>query len=114
VLAAVHRLHRPDDFRRVMRHGRRAGRGAVTVHVSFDSAATSGVRVGLVVSKTVGGSVVRHRVARRLRHICADLLPAIAPGTDIVIRANPVAAQAKSEVLRADVRAALVRLGVTS
>jgi len=86
----------------------------VTVHVVLDPAAATSARIGLVVSKTVGGSVVRHQVARRLRHICAELVPAMTPGTDIVIRANPAAAQAKSDVLRADVRAALARLGVPS
>jgi len=112
VLAAEHRLNRPDDFRRVIRHGRRSGRGAVTVHLVVDPAAATEVRVGFVVSKSVGGSVVRHRVARRLRHVCAEIVPAIDAGTDIVVRANPAAAQATSEVLRADVRAALARLGV--
>ena len=38
-------------------------------------------RAGFVVSKAVGGSVVRHRVARRLRHLVAPRLAELPPGT---------------------------------
>ena len=37
-------------------------------------------RAGLVVSRAVGGSVVRHRVARRLRHLLRPRLATPAPG----------------------------------
>lgn len=54
------------------------------------------VRVGFVVSKQVGGSVVRHRVTRRLRAQMWDRLSRIPLGSDIVIRANPAVSQASS------------------
>ena len=58
-------------------------------------------RVGLVVSKAVGGSVVRSRVKRRLRHLAATELPGTPAGTDLVLRALPAAAT-RPEQLPAD------------
>jgi ribonuclease P protein component len=67
-------------------------------------------RAGLVVSKAVGGSVVRTRVARRLRHQLRPLVPLLPAGTDLVVRAAPAAATAPSVALGQDLRAALDRL----
>jgi ribonuclease P protein component len=53
-------------------------------------------RVGFVVSKAVGGAVVRNRVKRRLRAQMATRVDRIPAGTDVVVRANPIAAQAIS------------------
>lgn len=69
-------------------------------------------RVGLVVSKSVGNAVVRHRVSRRLRHVMADFLTLLPEGTDVVLRARPAAAGASSTELAADVRSGLRRIGV--
>jgi ribonuclease P protein component len=59
------------------------------------------------VSKAVGNSVVRHRVARRLRHLMAPRLADLPAGADVVVRALPAAAQASSEALSADLEGAL-------
>jgi ribonuclease P protein component len=64
-------------------------------------------RVGLVVSKAVGGSVVRHRVARRLRHVMRDRLELLPPGSQVVIRALPRSATAESALLGAELDRAL-------
>ena len=72
-----------------------------------------GPRFGLIVSKAVGNSVIRHRVARRLRHICAQVQPELPAEIDIVIRALPGAAAAGSDDLLRQLRAALRRLGAT-
>ncbi len=69
-----------------------------------------GPRFGLIVSKAVGPAVVRHRVARRLRHICAELTADISAEVDIVIRALPGAAGADSDELRRQLRSGLRRL----
>ena len=71
-------------------------------------------RAGLVVSKAVGGSVVRSRVARQLRHLLRAALPALPPGTRLVVRAAPGAATAGSAALDKDLRTALQRLAPTS
>jgi ribonuclease P protein component len=70
----------------------------------------SGPRVGFVVSKAVGNSVVRHRVARRLRHVVRDRLGTLPPGSSLIVRALPSAAGASSAEFRQDFDAALRRL----
>ena len=106
MLAAVHRLRASAEFTHTVRRGRRAGRSLVSVHllVMPDGAPA---RVGLVVSKGVGGSVVRHRVARRLRHLMRDRVEALPVGARLVVRAAPGAATATSAQLGADLDGAL-------
>jgi ribonuclease P protein component len=67
-------------------------------------------RIGFVVSKAVGNSVVRHRVVRRLRHVLRDRLGTVRPGCTLVVRALPPAATAASAALGSDIDAALRRL----
>jgi ribonuclease P protein component len=68
-------------------------------------------RFGLIVSKAVGPAVTRHRVARRLRHICSQLLPELPSTSDIVIRALPGSAELSSRDLHRQVRSGLKKLG---
>lgn len=56
-------------------------------------------RVGLIVSKAVGNSVVRHQLSRRLRHTCRTLLPGMPKSVDIVIRTLPGAQLVPSQCL---------------
>ena len=48
--------------------------------------------MGFVVSKAVGGSVVRHRVTRRMRAAVAPRLASLPNGSMLVLRALPAAA----------------------
>ncbi|TWF77506.1 ribonuclease P protein component [Pseudonocardia hierapolitana] len=64
-------------------------------------------RAGLVVSKAVGGSVVRHRVSRRLRHLLAPRLGELPAGAMLVVRALPPAADATSAELGDDLDAGI-------
>jgi len=66
-------------------------------------------RAGFVVSKAVGGSVVRHTVARRLRHLVRPRLAGLPRGSRLVVRALPASATASSAALEADLDAALAR-----
>jgi ribonuclease P protein component len=109
VLAAEHRLRSSAEFTQVVRRGRRAGRPTLTAHLLVTSSGEP-PRAGLVVSKAIGGSVVRHRVARRLRHLLRDRLPSLAPGTLLVLRAAPSAGTSSSAALGADLDLALARL----
>ncbi|MGH3623357.1 MAG: ribonuclease P protein component [Sciscionella sp.] len=119
MLPAAARLRHSDDFRSVVRRGRRAGRPRLVVHAlaSHDSdgnpagsACPVRPRVGFVVSKAVGNSVVRHRVVRRLRHLVLDRLDRLPPGSSLVVRALPSAGTATSAQLGSDLDAALRRL----
>jgi len=67
-------------------------------------------KVGFVVSKGVGNSVVRHRVSRKLRHLVRDRLTTLPPGSSLVVRALPPSAGATSAELATDLDAALRRL----
>ncbi|MFL6124215.1 ribonuclease P protein component [Actinophytocola sp.] len=130
MLPASSRLSGSDNFRLVTRKGRRAGRPRLVVHAitadevarfragadGFDrvdpALAEGGAvpRVGFVVSKAVGNSVVRHRVVRRLRHLLRARLGTVRPGCTLVVRALPPAATAASADLGNDIDAALRRL----
>jgi ribonuclease P protein component len=65
------------------------------------------VRAGFVVSKAVGGAVVRNRVRRRLRHLMRSRLDRLPDGTDVVVRATPAAADRTYAGLGADLDGAL-------
>ncbi|MEU1984706.1 ribonuclease P protein component [Nocardia sp. NPDC019395] len=121
MLPEPHRLHQRADFSRTVRRGRRAGKRDLVVHAHVDcpDPVDTGVRVrfggprfGLIVSKAVGPAVVRHRVARRLRHICAELTADISAEVDIVIRALPGAAGADSAELRRQLNSGLRKLDI--
>jgi len=71
-------------------------------------------RVGLVVGKSVGGSVVRHRVSRRLRAQLAARIGLLPPGSGTVVRALPDSADASSRQLGTDLDRAFRRLARTS
>ncbi len=115
MLPAAHRLTGARTFRSVIRDGRRAGSRTLVVHLGVDpatdpTAAPAEPRVGLVVSKAVGGSVVRHRVQRRIRHLVRDRLGALPESSVLVVRANPPAATAGSRELGADLERCLQRV----
>jgi ribonuclease P protein component len=79
-----------EDFRHTVRRGARAARPTLVVHAGRSS--HPGVRVGFVVSKSIGGAVRRNAVKRRLRHLALERLAETPEGTDVVVRALPAAA----------------------
>ena len=114
MLPAASRLTHRDEFASVIRRGHRGGRARLVVHLHrADGAAAP--RAGFVVSKAVGKSVVRHRVARRLRHLVRDRLATLPADSLLVVRALPPAATATSaelgDDLDAGLRSALRKLG---
>ncbi|MFC3487486.1 MULTISPECIES: ribonuclease P protein component [Amycolatopsis] len=115
MLPAAARLRRSEDFRAVMRRGAKAGRRRLVVHALTTDPpdAAEAARAGFVVSKAVGNSVVRHRVTRRLRHLVSARLGTLPPGSSLVIRALPPAADASSAELGSDLDASLRRLGLS-
>lgn len=98
---------RACEFSTTTRQGRRGSSSRVVMHVHRVD--ESDVRVGFVVSKAIGNSVIRHRVTRQLRHIVAAGLPALPAGTRLVVRALPPAKGSSSAQLSADLHRALAR-----
>ncbi|MCV2491257.1 ribonuclease P protein component [Geodermatophilus sp. YIM 151500] len=113
MLPAQARLRRRPEFTAVVRSGRRVGRPTMVIHFLPGRGAAGGAgsaRAGFVVGRTVGGSVARHRVTRRLRALVRDELPRLPATADLVVRARPEAADADFESLRRDLRSALDRV----
>jgi ribonuclease P protein component len=122
MLSAAQRLRRSIEFAAAVRGGRRAGRGAVVVHLTLPDAEEHGSskpapagseaqqlpsRAGFVVSKAVGNAVVRNSVRRRLRHLIRERLTELPTGATVVVRALPAAADLPYARLAADLDAAL-------
>ena len=110
MLATAQRLRRRGEFAAAVRGGRRAGRGVIVVHLTTPDPGTvpaRAPRAGFVVSKAVGGAVDRNRVKRRLRHLLRSRLSALPPGSDLVVRTQPGAADRSSTELAVDLDAAL-------
>ena len=112
MLPRPHRVRLPADFRRILRRGRKAGRRRLSVHALEGD--RGGSRAGFVVGRSVGGSVERHRVTRRLRHLVGERLADLPEGTALVVRAHPAAAGSTSAELGVDLDAALRRLGMST
>jgi len=96
VLPAPNRLRSSADFARTVRGGVRVGRSTLVVHALRHGEDVT--RVGFVVSKAVGGAVVRNRVKRRLRALVRPLVLTTATGCDVVVRALSAAATEPARV----------------
>lgn len=81
------RLSRSADFDRVVRHGRSHGSRELVLYV-FPRESGGPARLGLSVSRKVGGAVQRNRVKRLLREAFASEGGRLAPGTDAVVVAR--------------------------
>jgi ribonuclease P protein component len=110
MLPAAHRMRSSAEFREVVRRGRTVTRRDVVLHLGSGRKGTA--RVGIVVGRAVGSSVVRHRVTRRLRAQMAERLSRLPDGTCLVARARPSAAAAASADLGGQLDSALTALGL--
>ncbi len=112
MLPVQHRMTRSAEFAATMKYGARAGQPDIVVHTWRDDDGDerdTGPRIGLVVAKSVGNAVRRHRVARRLRHVARFVLAELDPRERVVIRALPASGDASSEELRQQLRTGLRR-----
>ena len=83
MLSSQHRINRGEDFRRILRVGRKSRTALGTIAVAAGSSDT--FRCGVITSKALGGAVIRNRVRRRVRAACATLAPSLT-GKDVVVR----------------------------
>jgi ribonuclease P protein component len=82
------RLSRSAEFDRVYRQGRSVGNRHLVLY-AFPTGGSEVPRLGLSVSRKVGGAVDRNRVKRLLREAFARRQDGVPVGQDLVIVARP-------------------------
>lgn len=109
-------IKKRPDFVRLFTKGRYAAKSGLVVQAILrpeEEKAKYGdaVRVGFTATKKIGHAVVRNRSKRRLRALCAEILPQYAvAGADYNFIARASTPTADFDSLRADAAAALKRL----
>ena len=96
------RIKSSSDFARVTKSGRRTTTDSLIAYLllnqsnsgsspisnsNSNSKNDDNPKLGLIISKSVGNSVVRHRVARQIRHASFNYLSLLPTGSLLVIRA---------------------------
>ena len=86
MLAKSARLTESADFARATKSGLRFSTKNFVGYL-YPTTLDQPARAGLIISKNVGGSVTRHRIARKARHTLRDMYPQLPTGGLLVIRA---------------------------
>lgn len=81
------RLTSPSDFAKTTKSGIRVTSTHFVGYLYIQSNVTTSARAGLIIGKSVGGSVVRHRLSRQVRHALAPQISSLPEGALLVIRA---------------------------
>ena len=82
------RLTTSSDFARATKSGVRVTTEHFVGYLYISPVTNdASAKCGLIISKAVGGSVKRHRVARKVRHAITPLIPSLPTGSLLVIRA---------------------------
>jgi len=105
------RLRASQEIQAVLATGaRRAGDFAALYWLHRDD--RSGPRAAFVVSRRVGGAVVRNRIRRRLSEIVRHRLDRLAPSVDLVVVARRRAAQGSFAEIEEDLCRQLRAAGI--
>jgi len=107
--ASGRRLSRSAEFERVYRQGRSTANRHLVLY-SFPNPSTRRPRLGLSVSRKVGGAVERNRVKRLLREAFARAESELSSGQDIVVVARPEVRELVEREGLAGMDAALIEL----
>lgn len=86
------RLSRSAEFERVYRQGRSTANRHLVLY-TFPNPSSARPRLGLSVSRKVGGAVQRNKVKRLLREAFAHAEGELAGGQDVVVVARPPAGE---------------------
>jgi ribonuclease P protein component len=79
-------LRASKDFALTTKTGVRATSLSLVVYLKVNSKSLNAPQIGLIVNKSVGGSVTRHRVSRQLRHLVSARIPNLPTDSQLVIR----------------------------
>lgn len=103
-------LKKRRDFL-ALRRAPKTGTPAFLLAGQKNAEAGADARVGITVTKKLGGAVVRNRIRRRLRAAIRDVFPCSAgPGMDYVLIARGAAETRPYDALLDDMKRALLRL----
>ena len=93
------RLTESSDFARTTKSGHRVATEFFVGYLYLTNTNES-PKAGLIISKSVGGSVLRHRMPRKARHAIAENISLLPAGALLVLRAIGKAekAQANQEI----------------
>ncbi len=102
-LSSPERLRRRAEFLRCYQRGRRRHGAFVILYAAAQEPRLEHARLGITVSRKVGGAVVRNRLKRRIREIYRRWprrrsLPAV----DLLFHVRPAAREASFPALEAD------------
>lgn len=90
MLAKTARISNSADFAKATKSGLRSTTNSLVGYLHLSNSSQP-ARCGLIINKSVGNSVVRHSVARKIRHIIAANLTSLPAGSLLVVRALPAA-----------------------
>jgi ribonuclease P protein component len=107
------RLSRKDEFERVRRCGEVWRGPSLSLAVAAGGNDQTGMRVGIIASRKVGGAVVRNRVRRRVREIIRKHQHRVRSGLWLVVILSARAGRAsymqlEDEWLRLAIRASIL------
>jgi ribonuclease P protein component len=91
VLPNSARIKSSSDFARVTKTGKRFTTNSLVGYLLIDKSSNQSnnqpAKLGLIVGRLVGNSVVRNRISRQIRHAAKTSLPELPTGSLLVIRA---------------------------
>lgn len=111
MLAQENRLRKASEFALASKGVRISGENFLLYVATPRDGEQAGapVKVGLIVGKNVGGSVIRHRVSRQIRHAIAPHLEQFPSGTLLLFRAHPGAANSAEKNLGNEISALVAK-----
>ena len=89
MLPKKNRLTSTKDFQNVTKTGVRVYSDVAVIYALANPTSQKNSEIGLIVSKVIGNSVVRHKVSRQIRNVVKEMLETIPGNIQIVIRALP-------------------------